>query len=139
MVNGLSLEQKHIEEIVDHARSELPHEACGLLAGMGGQVAKVYRATNVEKSPVRYSIDPRELIRYMKDMDQHEWDLVGIYHSHTHTQAYPSATDVDLAFYPEAVYLILSLKNRIHPVIRGFRIVEGAISEVAVLTNSQYI
>jgi proteasome lid subunit RPN8/RPN11 len=66
-------------------------------------------------------------------MDRKGWDLVGIYHSHTHTEAYPSKTDVELAFYPEALYFIVSLQDRQAPVIRAFRISDGQIAEEDVI------
>ena len=69
----------------------------------------------------------------MREMDQKEWELVGIYHSHTHTEAYPSKTDVELAFYPDALYFIVSLENREAPVIRAFRINDGRVDEEEVV------
>ncbi|MDP2663799.1 MAG: M67 family metallopeptidase [Dehalococcoidia bacterium] len=121
------------EEIIEHVKSEVPNEACGLLAGPGGRIVKHYRATNSEHSPVLYSIDAKELLSVFRDMEAHDWDLLAIYHSHTHSQAYPSPTDVRQAYYPDSVYLIISLEDPDHPVIRGFRILEGAISEEEVV------
>jgi len=69
----------------------------------------------------------------MREMDRKGWDLVGIYHSHTHTEAYPSKTDVELAFYPEALYFIVSVQDRNAPVIRAFRITDGQIAEEEVV------
>jgi proteasome lid subunit RPN8/RPN11 len=69
----------------------------------------------------------------MRELDQKEWDLIGIYHSHTHTEAYPSKTDLELAFYPEALYFIVSLQKADAPVIRAFRIVDGEIGEEEVV------
>src|SRR4051812_37345134 len=88
-------------ELIAHALEGRPYEVCGLLAGREGRVERVYRAANKERSPVRYEIDPKDLIRIFRDIDDSDLELVGIYHSHTHTDAYPSATDVRLAFYPE--------------------------------------
>lgn len=116
--------------MVEHARREAPNECCGLLAGQGGRALHLYEAANAEKSPVRYSLDPRELLRYLKDMDERGWELLAIYHSHTHTPAYPSATDLRLAFWPDAVYIIISLMGP-EPVLRAFRLVEGKVAEEA--------
>ncbi len=88
--------------------------------------------TNAERSPSFYVMDPQEQFRVMKEMREAGQELVGIYHSHTGSRAYPSATDVDLAYYPEAVYLIVSLLDRKNPAARGFRIREQKISEIAV-------
>ncbi|MGH7371247.1 MAG: M67 family metallopeptidase, partial [Candidatus Methylomirabilales bacterium] len=96
--------KRFADEIVKHARAEVPNECCGLLAGKNGAVLEVFRCESTEKSPYRYYLDPKDQIRIMREMDRKGWDLVGIYHSHTHTEAYPSKTDVELAFYPEALY-----------------------------------
>jgi proteasome lid subunit RPN8/RPN11 len=115
--------------MVAHARAEAPNECCGLLAGRDGRVLQRYPVTNAEASPYRYNMESRELLRAMRDMDGQGWDLLGIYHSHTHTPAHPSPTDVSLAFYPESLYLLISLIDPGQPVVRAFRIVEGKISE----------
>ena len=123
------------DEIVKHARAEVPNECCGLLAGKNGAVLEVFRCESTEKSPYRYYVDPKDQIRIMREMDRKGWDLVGIYHSHTHTEAYPSKTDVELAFYPEALYFIVSLEDRNAPVIRAFRITDGQIEEEEVVID----
>jgi proteasome lid subunit RPN8/RPN11 len=84
---------------------------------------------NVEASPATYRLDPRELLDVMNQIDDRGHELVGIFHTHTHSEAYPSETDTKLAFYPEATYLVMSLSDRDHPELRGFRIVEGDIAE----------
>ncbi len=118
--------------MVAQARAEAPNECCGLLAGRDGRVLRRYAVTNAEASPYRYNMDSRELLQALRDMDEQGWDLLGIYHSHTHTPAYPSPTDVSLAFYPEAFYLLISLMAPEQPAVRAFRIVEGQISEAEV-------
>ena len=123
------LERRFSEEMVAHAREEAPNECCGILAGAEGKVAKLYRATNAEKSPVRYNIDPQELLHIFKEVEEKGWEFLGIYHSHTHTDAYPSLTDVKLAFWPDSLYFIISLKEPERPVIRAFRIVNDRIEE----------
>jgi proteasome lid subunit RPN8/RPN11 len=127
------LPKRFAEQIVEHARAEVPNECCGLLAGKDGAILEIYRCDSTEKSPYRYYLDPKDQLRVMRELDQKEWELVGIYHSHTHTEAYPSKTDVELAFYPEALYFIVSLKNAGAPVIRAFRITDGQIAEEEVV------
>ncbi|MFQ5846503.1 MAG: M67 family metallopeptidase [Candidatus Methylomirabilales bacterium] len=127
------LEKQFAAAMIDHARTEAPNECCGLLAGTGGVVLQLYRCDSAEKSPYRYYLDPRDQLRVMRELDQKGWDLIGIYHSHTHSEAYPSKTDVELAFYPEALYFIVSLEKRDAPVIRAFRITNGQISEEEVM------
>jgi proteasome lid subunit RPN8/RPN11 len=118
-----------IDEIVAHARDELPNECCGIVAADDGNAVEVFRAVNAEASPVRYGLDPRDQYRIMKEIDENGWSLGAIYHSHTRSPAYPSQTDVNLAFYPEALYLIVSLADPAGPDLRAFRIVEGKIEE----------
>lgn len=125
----LQIERSFVDDMIAHARAEAPNECCGLLAGKDGRVVKVFGTNNTEKSPVRYNVDPRELLQIDREIEAQGWQLVGIYHSHTHTQAYPSATDVKLAFWPGVVYLIISLKDRAGPVMRAFRIEDDNIME----------
>ncbi|HLB11964.1 MAG TPA: M67 family metallopeptidase [Dehalococcoidia bacterium] len=123
------LPKEYADQIIAHVEAEAPNEGCGLLAGVDGRILKHYLAANSERSPVLYSIDAKELLGYIRDIDAQGWDLLAIYHSHTHSEAYPSATDVKLAYYPDAVYLIISLREPQRPAVRGFRIVDGVISE----------
>ena len=126
----LRMPRRFAEDIVSQARSEYPNEACGLLAGKDGVATKLYRMTNAERSPVIYRMDPKEQLRAFNEMDTEGLELVAIYHSHTRSPAYPSATDVSLAYYPEATYLIVSLADQEQPDLRIFRIADGKIAEV---------
>ena len=89
------------QELVDHAVADLPNECCGMIAGSGGVATAVHRAANTEGSPFMYVMDPREQLRIMDEIDDAGDDLLAIYHSHTRSAAYPSRTDVELAFFPE--------------------------------------
>ncbi len=128
----LTIKDSDLRRIYEHCDSEYPNEACGILAGHNGTVEKLYSMKNAEASPSFYVMDPQEQFRVMKEMRQAGLHLVGIYHSHTGSQAYPSSTDVSLAYYPEAVYLIVTLLDRNRPVSRGFTIIDGTITEVPV-------
>jgi [CysO sulfur-carrier protein]-S-L-cysteine hydrolase len=118
-----------VDEIVAHARDDLPNECCGIVATSDGSAVHVYRATNAEASPVRYSLEPGEQYRITMEIEERGWELGAIYHSHTRSPAYPSQTDVNLAFYPDALYLIVSLADPESPDMRAFRIVDGKIDE----------
>jgi proteasome lid subunit RPN8/RPN11 len=85
--------------------------------------------TNADASPATYRLDGKEQLRVFDDLDERGWDLWAIYHSHTHSEAYPSETDRRLAFYPEARYILVSLLDRETPVIRSFWIVDGEVTE----------
>ena len=116
------------DELLAHAREDAPNECCGLIGGSVGTAATVYRARNAEASPLRYNLDPQDQFRIMSEMDERGEELVGIYHSHTQSPAYPSQTDINLAAYPDATYLIVSLADGEEP-LRGFKIVDGQVSE----------
>jgi len=124
-----ALERKYADEIIAHAREEAPNECCGVLGGRDGRVEKLFRAVNAEKSPYRYNVDPHDLLRIYRECDANGWDFLAIYHSHTHTEAYPSPTDVSLAAWPESVYIIVSLADPEIPVLKAFRIQDGRVSE----------
>jgi proteasome lid subunit RPN8/RPN11 len=128
----LVLKNTDLQKIYEHCEREYPNEACGILAGHRGTVKKIYSMSNAEPSPAFYVMEAQEQFQVMKEMRQAGLELVGIYHSHTGSQAYPSATDVSLAYYPEAVYLIVTLLDRKFPASRGFSIIEGKITEVRV-------
>lgn len=114
-----------------HALDARPNEACGLFGGNGGVIDEVYLLANAEASPYNYSIDSRDQIRTLRDAESKGNEVVGCFHSHTRTDAYPSETDVRRAFYPEWIYALVSLKYE-EPVLRAYRIVEGEISEIPV-------
>jgi proteasome lid subunit RPN8/RPN11 len=92
-------------------------------------VLQLYRATNAEQSRYRYNIDSRELFRIHRECEDRRWEFVGIYHSHTDSEAYPSPTDVRLALWPEALYFVVSLRDSASPAVRVYRIVDGQVSE----------
>ena len=125
----LYLDKDHVKEIILHCQEESPNEACGILAGKARNVSKVYRMTNADKSAETYLMDPKEQLRTMKEIRNAGLEMVGIYHSHPHSKAYPSAHDVELALYPEASYVIVSLEDKDNPSIRSFRIAAGKIEE----------
>jgi proteasome lid subunit RPN8/RPN11 len=119
-----------VKEIADHGLREFPNECCGLVAARDGQPSRLYAMRNLDASPVSYRLDPTEQLHVFDEMEVEGLDLWGIYHSHTHSEAFPSETDTRLAFYPDSLYLLLSLTDRESPVLRAFRIVDGTITEV---------
>ncbi len=125
----LQLETEFIDEMVAHARQEAPKECCGIIAGVDGRAVKLFRAANAEASPYRYSVDPKDLFRIYRECEEQGWEFLAIYHSHTASEAYPSPTDVRLATWPEAYYVLVSLMDAANPVVRAFRILDGKVSE----------
>jgi [CysO sulfur-carrier protein]-S-L-cysteine hydrolase len=116
------------EEMVEHVRSEAPDEACGMIASRDGEAVKLYRATNAAHSPLRYEIDGAEQYRIQMEIDDSDLELGAIYHSHTRTEPYPSQTDINLAFYPEALYVIVGLAGET-PDVRAFTIRDGRVAD----------
>jgi proteasome lid subunit RPN8/RPN11 len=117
--------------IVAHAQREAPRECCGVIAGRDGLPVRLYETRNVAEGNRLYEIDPAQLIELeFQELPRSETEIVAIYHSHPTSPAYPSATDVDLAFWPSAIYLICSLADTNQPTINGFRIRDGGIDEV---------
>jgi proteasome lid subunit RPN8/RPN11 len=117
------------KEIVEQGLHEFPNECCGVIAAAGGVPVKVFAMTNADASPVTYRLDGREQLHVFDEIDEQGWELWAIYHSHTHSEAYPSETDRRLAFYPDARYILLSLADRDAPVVRSFFITDGEVTE----------
>jgi [CysO sulfur-carrier protein]-S-L-cysteine hydrolase len=118
------------EAMIEHAREEAPNECCGILGGSDGEARTLYRATNAEQSPLRYTLDPDDLFRItFKEIPANDEEMLAIYHSHTASPAYPSQTDINLATYPDSIYLIVSLAEGERP-LRGYRIENEEVSEV---------
>lgn len=127
----MKIQKTIVDEIMAHAREGYPNEVCGLMAGKNDTVTRIFRMTNIDESSVSYMMEPQEQFRAFKEIRNEGLELMAIYHSHPTSGAYPSQTDVRLAFYPEAVYIIASLQRVGNPEIKGFRIVDGRISEEA--------
>ena len=118
----LRLSRQMYDEIIAHCQAQYPKEACGILAGQSGIVSQVYPTTNVEDSPIGYAMDPKEQLAIEKQMRSRSQQMVGIYHSHTATAAYPSPVDVGLAISPDVSYVLVSLKDRASVDFKSYRI-----------------
>jgi proteasome lid subunit RPN8/RPN11 len=117
------------EAMVAHAQEDRPFEACGVLAGSAGTVTGLHRARNAaDLFGVRYEIDGRDFVRINNAIDDDDLDLIGIYHSHPFTRAYPSATDMAQAW-EGLIYVIVSLRDFLQPEARAFTVADGAVSE----------
>ena len=128
-----------VDEMIQHALDDLPNECCGIITGKDGTAAKFYRTRNVEASPFRYNIDPKDILKVEREMDDGGLQVLVIYHSHVASDAYPSPTDVRLSqwpgtdppldLYPGAYYVLVSLKDKDNPVVRAFTITGGNVEE----------
>lgn len=133
----LELPQAVAQEMLEHCRNGRPHEACGILGAKDGKVARAFRMTNASHSPLRYSLDPKEQFLVYRSLDDAGLELGAVFHSHTHTEAYPSPTDIRLAS-EDVPYVIVSLAEE-PPATRAFRILkdnwtdpDGKVVEVSV-------
>ena len=117
-------------EMVGHCYDGLPLEACGLLGGdpASAKASVCYPTTNVAASSRVYTVDPKQHLRADRDAEDRGLEIIGVMHSHTHSEAYPSPTDVAQAPDPSWHYVIVSLKREA-PVLRSYRIVDGNITE----------
>lgn len=120
------------EEVIAHVMSLFPEEACGLLGGQDGRAARLYPVENMLHSPVAFEMDPLQQIRAMLELEEAGLELLAIYHSHPHGPAWPSASDVAQAYYPDTAQIIISLADRARPSLRAFIIAEGRVSEISV-------
>jgi len=128
----LRLGRQVFDALVEHAWSDFPYEICGLIGLHPDGRAEVIPVANAERSMRYYVMDSRELLRAMRRIEDEELGLV-IYHSHTHTQAFPSATDIRHAAYPDALYAIVTLQDRDAPDVRAFTIRGADVVEVPVV------
>lgn len=119
-----------------HAWSDFPYEVCGLLGVAPDGTITHHPIANDERSMTYFVMNPKQLLHAMQTIEDAGHHLV-IYHSHTHTHAYPSQTDVRLAAYPDATYLIVTLQDRDHPDMRAFCIVDDVITERLVVRRGE--
>jgi len=134
-MNVAELDGVLFKEIVEQALREFPNECCGVVAANGdGRPVKVFPARNIDASSATYRIDPRDLMRISDEIDGEGWSMWGFFHSHTHSEAYPSKTDRVKAieaqdWFPDICYLILSLTDREQPELRSFFMHDGVVEE----------
>ncbi len=141
----LVIKRQDLAIILDHCRTGLPNESCGMLGGRQGRVEKVYPMRNAKPRPDYYEMEAEEQFRVMKDIRDTGLELIGLFHSHPTGEACPSGVDVAQAYwpgtnlpnYPDAVYVIVSFLDRSRPVARGFSIEEGKVNEVTVSIREQ--
>jgi proteasome lid subunit RPN8/RPN11 len=127
----LTISPRLRDQIIDHARSDHPDEACGVIAGPAGsdRPERFIAMVNAERSPTFYRFDSLEQLRVWREMDDRDEEPVVIYHSHTATPAYPSRTDISYASEPGAHYVVVSTRDPDRAEFRSFRIVDGVVTE----------
>jgi proteasome lid subunit RPN8/RPN11 len=137
----LRISEAVYQQMVGHCYDGLPLEAAGLIGGPGGdpdngKASICYPTDNIAQSSKLYTVDPKQHLRADRDAESKALEIIGVFHSHTHTDAYPSPTDVAQAPDPAWHYVLVSLRD-IAPVVRSFRIVDGNISEERVVLEKR--
>ena len=123
----MRISRQLLDDVIAHARADAPNECCGMIASSNGEAVAVHRARNAAASPFRYEMDGMEQYRIQTAIEDAGHELGAIYHSHTRSAPEPSQTDINLAFYPEALYVIVGLKGP-EPDVRAWLIVDGTVS-----------
>lgn len=133
----MRIAQDLIDEVIAHAREDLPNECCGLIGGSDGLARTVYRASNEFASPFSYRVSSADQYRIIeKEMRERDEEMLSIYHSHTKSAAYPSQTDLnEAASWPEQLYLIVSLADPESPDVKGFWLKDGKIAEAELVVE----
>jgi proteasome lid subunit RPN8/RPN11 len=136
---SVELSAEMLQALIDHARAEYPNEMCGVIVGDrpaadGGRPLRWEPTRNRAASPLRYEINPDDLLRLTIETENAGHEFWAIAHSHTHSPARPSPTDVGLAFYPDAIYLLVSLADD-EPAVATWRIVGGEIHPVELIVG----
>ena len=127
----LKIKQSDYNRMIHHLKTEYPNEGCGILAGKGGEVARVFTMTNADQSPSSFGVDPKELLMVSKEIRQTGLEVMAVFHSHVATQAYPSRRDCEAAAvtYPDASYVVVSLAQFDRPLARSFKIHGDMVQE----------
>ena len=127
----MKIAQELLDQIIEHARDDLPNECCGAVGMRDGVATKVYRCKNEAASPMKFSMGI-DLFHAQTDMEEQGAELGAIYHSHPKTEAYPSQTDMNWSDqYPGVEWIIVSLGGD-EPVVRSFVVTRSSVEEVAV-------
>jgi [CysO sulfur-carrier protein]-S-L-cysteine hydrolase len=126
------VEREILLRMLEEARRKPDEECCGLLGGKNGIITTIFASTNAMASASAYEITPAELLRQMREIRGAGLEMMGIYHSHPNGENRPSATDVERAYYPEAVYFVISPGSGAAKAIRAFTIREGVASELGI-------
>jgi len=121
-----------LNQMIQHAQQEAPLECCGLLLGEHGLISNLHRMNNHLRSAVRFEIAPRDLFEFFRGLRTIGQSHLGIYHSHPASDAYPSATDVQEAFYSDCSFFIVSLKTPVSPQVRAFHIENNIVNELEI-------
>jgi proteasome lid subunit RPN8/RPN11 len=133
----MRISQSLVDDLIAHAREDLPNECCGMIGGVDGEARTVYRARNQFASRYSYEVDSKDLLRITQtEIPDRGEELLAIYHSHTGSPAYPSQTDVNAAAgWPEPMYVIVSLQDANEPIVKGYWLRDKKIAEAELVVG----
>ncbi len=132
----MRISQALIDEMVAHAREDLPNECCGMVGGVDGEANVVIPVANSAASPLRFEMDPQGQYNALKAIEDDGKEMLAIYHSHTKSAAYPSQTDVNQAVnWPDAIYLIVSLQDEDAPEVKGYWLKDLTIADAELIVE----
>jgi proteasome lid subunit RPN8/RPN11 len=130
----MRISQSLIDEMVAHARADLPNECCGMVGGLDGEASVVMPVVNSAASPLRFEMDPQGQYNALKAIEDDGKEMLAIYHSHTKSAAYPSQTDVNQAVnWPDAIYLIVSLQDEDAAEVKGYWLKDLTIADAELI------
>jgi proteasome lid subunit RPN8/RPN11 len=132
----MRIAQSLVDEMVAHAREDLPNECCGMIGGRDGEATEVIRVVNSAATPLRYEMDSQGQYNALKTIEDGGNELLAIYHSHTKSAAYPSQTDVNQAVaWPDQIYVIISLADEDAPDVKAYLLKDLKIADVEIDLN----
>jgi proteasome lid subunit RPN8/RPN11 len=132
----MRIAQSLIDEMVAHAREDLPNECCGMVGGADGEASVVIPVINSAASPLRFEMDPQGQYNALKSIEDAGKEMLAIYHSHTKSAAYPSQTDVNQAVnWPDAIWVIVSLEDSENPVVKGYWLKDLKVADVELVVE----
>ncbi len=132
----MRIAQSLIDQMVAHARQDLPNECCGMVGGAGGEARVVIPVINSAASPLRFEMAPQGQYNALKAIEDDGMEMLAIYHSHTKSAAYPSQTDVNQAVnWPDAIYLIVSLQDSQEPEVKGYWLKDLTIADAELIVE----
>jgi proteasome lid subunit RPN8/RPN11 len=127
----MRISQQLVDEMIAHAREDLPNECCGMVGGRDDAATEVIRVVNAAATPLRYEMDPQGQFNALKTIEDGGNELLAIYHSHTKSAAYPSQTDVNQAVaWPDQIYVIVSLADADAPDVKAYLLKDLRIADV---------
>jgi proteasome lid subunit RPN8/RPN11 len=134
-VEKIAINREDYQTMLDQLQAAYPLEACGIMAGKGNQVERLYPVENILQSPYAYKMEPNQQLESMLDLEEKGWEMLAIYHSHPKGPDVPSPSDIAQTTYPDAAQVIVSLRDRRRPSVRAFLIDGQVVDEIPIILS----